>query len=50
MSILWQIWSAIGQIFISVNGDRLKNNLAIWSRWFRVKIDGKERIDECVED
>ena len=43
MSILWQIWSAIGQIFISVNGDRLKNNLAIWSRWFRVKIDGKER-------
>ena len=24
---------AIGQVFIDVNGQMLKNNLAIWSHW-----------------
>ena len=30
---LWQILYAIGQVFIDVNGQILKNNLAIWSHW-----------------
>ena len=28
------IFYATGQIFIVINGQRLKNNLAIWSHWF----------------
>ena len=30
---LWQILNAMGQIFIDVNGQIFKNNLAIWSHW-----------------
>ena len=28
---LWQISNAIGQVFIDINGQMLKNNRAIWS-------------------
>ena len=31
MKLLWQILNAIGLIFIAVNEQILKNNLAIWS-------------------
>ena len=30
---LWQILNVIGQIFIDVNGQILKNNPAIWPHW-----------------
>ena len=30
---LWLILYAIGQVFIDVNGQMLKNNLSIWSQW-----------------
>ena len=30
---LWQILYAIGQVFIDINRQKLKNNLAIWSHW-----------------
>ena len=30
---LWQILYAIGQVFIDVNGQMLKKNLAIWSHY-----------------
>ena len=31
----WQFSYAIGQLFIGINGQMLKNNLAIWSHWSR---------------
>ena len=33
LSLLWQIWYIIGLILIFANGQILKNNLTIWSRW-----------------
>ena len=33
--LFWQILYAIGQVFIDVNGQMLKNNLAIWSHWLQ---------------
>ena len=33
LNLLWQIWSAIWKIVFAVNGEILKNNLAIWSHW-----------------
>ena len=39
---LWHFLNAIGQIFIDVNGQKLKNNLAIWSHWIQsMKDDNK---------
>ena len=32
---LWQIYYTIGQVFIVVNGQIMKNKLAIWSHWLR---------------
>ena len=36
--LLYQLWHfyATGQIFIFVNGQRLKGNNAIWSHWWQV--------------
>ena len=31
LKLIWQILNAIGQIFIDVNGQKLKKNLTIWS-------------------
>ena len=33
LNLLWNICYAVGQIFVDVNGQTLKTNLAIWSRW-----------------
>ena len=33
-----KILYAIGQVFTDVNGQMLKNNLAIWSHWPQAKI------------
>ena len=33
LELLWQILYPIGQISVQVNGQMLKNNLAIWSHW-----------------
>ena len=33
LNLLWQTMIAIGQILIDVNGQKLKNNPAIWSHW-----------------
>ena len=35
LSLLCQICDIIGLIFIVANGQILKNNLTIWSRWSR---------------
>ena len=40
--------SAIGQIFIGVNGVILKNNLAVWSHWLTVK--WPRTLDDDDED
>ena len=39
LSLLWQILYAVGQIFIDVNGQGLKNNLDTWSHcsWSKAK-------------
>ena len=36
--LLYVTFYATKQIFIVVNGQRLKNNLAIWSHWLVVKL------------
>ena len=33
MNLLWQIFYALGQINMPINGQLLKNSLAIWSHW-----------------
>ena len=38
-TFFWQILYTFGQIFIDVNGQMLKNNLAIWSHWSGIKIN-----------
>ena len=35
LNIIWYKCYAIGQIFVDVNGQILKTNLAILSRWFQ---------------
>ena len=34
----WNNFYALGQVFIVVNGQILKNNLAIWSHWSSLKL------------
>ena len=34
LDLLWETLYPIGQIFVDVNGQMLKNNLVIWSHWF----------------
>ena len=36
LSLLWQICDTIGLIFIVASGQKLKNNLTIWSHWLDV--------------
>ena len=33
LNLLWQIFNAIGQILIVVNGQKMKHYLAIWLHW-----------------
>ena len=34
LNLLWHKIGAVGPIFIGANGQKLKNNLAIWAHWF----------------
>ena len=36
MNLLWHKIGAVGPIFIGANGQKLKNNLAIWAHWFEI--------------
>ena len=36
---LWQIFYTIWQIFIGLNGQTLKNNIAIWSHCSRENVE-----------
>ena len=50
LTLLWQICDIIRLIFIVANGQKLKNNLSIWSHWSR----GRNylvftREMECIE-
>ena len=40
LSLIWQFWYIIGLIFIIANGQLLKNNLTIWSRWPQIVYQG----------
>ena len=44
---LWQISCAIGQVFIDINGQMLKNNLAIWSHWLPVLFISDKTVSNC---
>ena len=37
LGLLWRILNVLGQIFVDVNGQKLKNNLSIWSHWHGCK-------------
>ena len=39
---LWQMLHAIGQVFIDINGQMLKNNLFIRSHWWRAWLTERE--------
>ena len=41
LNLLWQFFYIIGQIFIALNGRKMKQILAIWSHW-------KEAMSVCV--
>ena len=51
LNLLWQSLKAIGQFFIVVNSQILKNDLAIWSHWVlhSRSIGRLDRIRFCLE-
>ena len=41
-----KIMYAIGHIFVDVNGQKLKNNLVIWSPWWGERDIGREETND----